>query len=124
MKRADVFNPTTWMRYRKGMCNNCTALCCTLPVRVDSEDLFQMGFITANEVNGSLTRVAAQLIRRGIIASFHRGNRTFVLKQKLNHDCVFLNESRRCIIYDRRPAVCRTFPKNSVRPGYCPKVAK
>lgn len=32
------------------------------------------------------------------------------LKELPNYDCVFLDESRKCTVYDARPRQCRTWP--------------
>lgn len=32
------------------------------------------------------------------------------LKERRNYDCVFLDESRRCTVYEDRPRQCRTWP--------------
>jgi len=32
------------------------------------------------------------------------------LREKHNHDCVFLTRDRRCDVYPHRPAQCRTWP--------------
>lgn len=32
------------------------------------------------------------------------------LKERRNYDCVFLNENRRCTVYEDRPRQCRTWP--------------
>ncbi|MEK6624736.1 MAG: YkgJ family cysteine cluster protein, partial [Bdellovibrionota bacterium] len=32
----------------------------------------------------------------------------------------YLNEERRCSIYERRPETCRNHPKIGPRPNFCP----
>ena len=91
-----------------------------MPVQVTSEELFHMGFIESHQVNGPLKRIAQRLIRSGIIRSFNSRTRLFRLKQLENGDCVFLDSNRLCTIYENRPSICRGFPFNSVRPGFCP----
>ena len=36
---ADIARTDTWHRYRKGLCDNCMAGCCRLPVEVRLSDL-------------------------------------------------------------------------------------
>lgn len=79
-----------------------------------------MGYLEFAQVNGPLRRIAAQLKRLGIVRSYNAQARTFTLVQKSGGDCVFLDANRLCTIYDRRPSVCRSFPSNSMRPGFCP----
>jgi len=95
-----------------------------MPVQVTSEELYHMGFIEAHQVNGPLKRIAQKLIKTGIIKSFNSRNRLFRLKQRENGDCVFLDTKRLCTIYENRPSICRGFPFNSVRPGFCPSQRK
>ena len=79
-----------------------------------------MGFLELTEVTGPLKRIASRLKREGIVKSFNAHTQVFVLAQKNGSDCIFLDENRRCTIYERRPHVCREFPNNSARPGFCP----
>lgn len=121
---VDVDHPGTWVKFKPALCNGCRAGCCTFPVPVDAEDLFHMGYVKAEEVNGPLTKVAVRLRKLGIIQSYSPKKRSFVLAQKNIRDCIFLNRQRRCSIYANRPAVCRGFPFNGARPGYCPNQKK
>lgn len=34
----------------------------------------------------------------------------YALKAKEDGSCIFLNDKKRCIIYDQRPAICRLYP--------------
>jgi Fe-S-cluster containining protein len=55
------------------------------------------------------------------VRSYHPPTGLFVLEQRHGRDCVFLHpETRRCTVYEKRPEVCRNFPKIGPRPGYCP----
>ena len=119
-KPVDILDPKTWVKYDPSMCKGCFSGCCTLPVKVSPEELYHMGFLEFDQVNGALKRVAARLIKEGIIRSYNDRTRTFTLQWNKNHDCIFLDENRRCKIYDRRPGICRRFPDGGARPGYCP----
>jgi uncharacterized protein len=124
MSSVDVLRPKTWVRYEPSMCRGCWAACCTLPVVVNAEDLYHMGYLTLYQVNGPLKRIANRLIKEGIVRSYRDRNRTFILQRTKADECIFLDENRRCKIYDRRPFVCRKFPVNAVRPGFCPSQRK
>jgi len=124
MKKVDILRPKTWVRYQPSLCQGCQAGCCTLPVLVTAEELYHLGYLKADEVNGPLKRIAQRLIRQGIIRSYQDRTRLFRLEQKNGHDCVFLDGNRRCVVYDRRPSICRQFPSNSARPGFCPSQRK
>lgn len=116
--------PSTWVRFKPALCNGCWAGCCTLPVLVTSEELFHLGYLKVHEVEGPLGKVAVRLLKKGIIQSFNPRSRLFTLQQKNGTDCVFLDEDRLCTVYDRRPSICRRFPKGSARPGFCPHTPK
>ncbi len=116
--------PSTWVKYRPELCQGCNAGCCTLPVQVTSEDLFHMGFLKSTEVNGAPKTILKRLKKLGILRSYNQRKAQFTLVQKKGGDCVFLNEQRLCVIYSRRPTICRKFPENSARPGYCPHTLK
>lgn len=83
-----------------------------------------MGFIEPSQVNGPLKRIAQRLIKQGFIKSFNARTRLFRLKQHENGDCVFLDSQRLCTIYENRPSICRGFPFNGARPGFCPSQRK
>ena len=124
MKKVEIAKPSSWVRYKPSMCRGCWAGCCTMPVQVTSEELFHMGFIEAHQVNGPLKRISQKLIKSGIIKSFNSRTRLFRLKQLENGDCVFLDSKRLCKIYENRPSICRGFPFNGARPGFCPSQRK
>lgn len=116
----DRLLPKTWVPYDPANCRGCRALCCTLPVVVTTEDLFHMGFLAAREVNAPRGPLLARLKKAGVVRSYNKRSDLFTLRRHRNNDCVFLDENRLCKIYDRRPTVCRAFPANSLRPGFCP----
>ena len=120
----DPDRPSTWLKYRPGLCEGCWAGCCSLPVEVSAGDLLRMGLIGEDEVRGSLKKVARRLERQGVVKSFRSATGLFTLEQKPHGDCVFLGSDRLCTIYEKRPDVCRQFPSIGPRPGYCPRRGK
>lgn len=122
---VDIDRPSTWPKYRSGMCNGCWGGCCTLPVEVSAFDLIRLGVITEDEAAVSLKKVAKKLMKEGIVRSFHPAVQLFVLEQRAGRDCLYLDEKTRlCTVYEKRPTVCRTFPKIGPKPGFCPCVPK
>lgn len=117
---SDAQVPSTWRKYRKGMCEGCWAGCCTLPVEVSAVDLIRLELITEDEASISLKQVAKRLLKEKIIQSYSAKTGIFVLAQIAGRDCLFLDKDRRCTVYEKRPAVCRAFPKIGPRPGFCP----
>lgn len=114
-----------WKKYRTGMCNGCWSGCCTLPVEVTILDLIRMELISEDEAaGGSLKKIARSLAKQGVIKSFRATTGIFILEQRHGRDCIYLDDDRRCTIYDKRPDVCRRFPEIGPRPGHCPVLPK
>jgi Fe-S-cluster containining protein len=92
-----------------------------MPVEVKLSDLVRLGLATPDEAQGSIKKLARRLIQSGVLASYRAGTDLFMLSQKANSDCFFLDSnSRLCTVYEKRPEVCRSFPKIGPRPDFCP----
>lgn len=124
METTDVGKPSSWVKYRPSLCDDCRAHCCQLPVEVSPADLVRMGLATTDEAQGSLKKLAKKLMKARIIQSFKSRPQLLILEQKPNGDCLFLGVDRRCTIYETRPQVCRNFPEIGPRPGFCPSLKK
>lgn len=104
------------------MCEGCWGGCCTLPVEVSVSDLIRLGLVTEDEACASLKKVARRLEKEGVIQAFVPRSQLFILEQRNGRDCIYLHpKTRLCTVYEKRPEVCRQFPKIGPRPGYCPK---
>ncbi len=123
-KSTDAQRPSTWRKYVSGLCEGCWAGCCTLPVEASASDLIRLGLISESEAAESLKKVAAKLTKQGILQAFSAKAQLFVLEQRNGRDCIFLGKDRLCTVYDRRPEVCRQFPKIGPKPGFCPAASK
>ena len=122
LMKTDPQKPSTWKPYRKGMCEGCWAGCCTLPLEVSAYDLMRLELITEDEAASSLKKVARRLMKEGFVRSFMSRTGVFIMEQRAGRDCIFLGEQdRRCTVYEKRPEVCRQFPKIGPRPGFCPE---
>ena len=118
----DAQRPSEWIKYKSGMCEGCWAGCCTLPVEVSVNDLIRLELITEDEACASLKKVARRLEKEGKIQAFIQRSQLFVLEQRNGRDCIYLGaKDRRCTVYEKRPEVCRQFPKIGPKPGYCPE---
>lgn len=123
----DVDRPSTWKKYISDeQCNTCVANCCTMPVEISLSDLVRLNLVSEDEVqNSSVRKIAKRLIRERWISSYREGTGFFMLTQKANRDCIFLDSrSRMCTMYQLRPDVCRQFPHIGPRPGFCPNEKK
>lgn len=119
--KTDKDKPWTWVKYRKGMCDGCHGSCCTMPVEIKGEDLIRLGLTDIDELELSPKRLAKRLIKEGVISSYRESSGNFMLTQKANDDCYFLDlKTRLCTVYENRPGVCRQFPEIGPRPGFCP----
>lgn len=117
----DKDKPWTWLRYKEGMCRSCSGACCTMPVEIKIEDLIRLELATEDEANHSPKKLAKRLIKEGILSSYREASGNFMLTQKANGDCYFLDlSSRLCKVYEKRPGICRSFPEIGPKPGFCP----
>ncbi len=81
----------------------------------------RLGLASEDEAAGSLKKLAKRLEREGLIQHFQQSTQLFVIEQRHGRDCIFLHEKTRlCTVYEKRPEVCRQFPKIGPRPGFCP----
>ena len=106
------------------MCDGCWAGCCTLPVEVSLADLIRLELATEEEAAISAKAVAKKLMKARIVQAYNAKSQLFILEQRNGDDCLFLGPNRLCTVYDRRPEVCRQFPKIGPRPGFCPCAPK
>ncbi len=91
-----------------------------MPLEVSVSDLIRLGFVTESEAAQELNKVALRLQNQKIIQKFMPRKLVFVIAQKQNKDCIFLDEKRRCTVYSKRPEICRQFPRIGPKPGFCP----
>lgn len=121
MKRPDIDRPSTWKPYKTDMCKGCWGGCCTMPVEIKLADLIRLELCTEDEAAGSIKKLSKRLIKEGYIVSYRQGTEFFMLSQKANRDCYFLDsKTRLCTVYEKRPETCRQFPSIGPRPGFCP----
>ncbi len=118
----DKDRPSTWKKYESGFCTSCVANCCRMPVEVRFADLVRLGLASEDDAHGSMKKLAKRLSKEGIVRSYREGTEFFMLTQKSNDDCYFLDSrTRLCTVYEKRPDTCRGFPSNlGPRVGFCP----
>lgn len=112
----------TWVKYRKGLCDTCNAVCCTMPAEVRVRDLVRMGVVDEFDLDTDLKQLAKRLQKQGIIEHFNFRYGIFTLARRTSGDCSFLDtKTRRCTVYENRPDTCRKHPETlGPRLGYCP----
>ena len=124
-KAADINNTDTWTLYRSGLCDNCVANCCRMPVEATLDDLVRMEVLDPFELQEPLKRIARKLKQAGVVEHYNPSRAIFTLTRRPNLDCTFLDpQSRRCTIYQKRPQICRAHPQVGPKPGYCPHEKK
>ena len=117
---ADIDRLETWCKYKKSLCADCRASCCTMPTEVRVSDLVRMGVVDTFAAEEPTKLVARRLKKAGVISHFNFKTELFTLTRLANDDCIYLNgQTRRCTIYDKRPDTCRNHPHIGPRPGYC-----
>lgn len=122
--RVDKDKPGTWLKYKATMCTTCHATCCTMPVEVRAEDLARLELADSDEME-SPKKLAARLIKDGVVSQYREKTGLFTITAKSNGDCYFLDRNRLCTVYEKRPDVCRKFPTEmSRRLTYCPYIKK
>ncbi len=91
-----------------------------MPVEVRLADLVRMGIVDEFEAGEPAKQIAKRLMKAGIVEHFNFKHSIFTLARRANNDCIYLDaQTRRCTIYDKRPATCRNHPQIGPRPGYC-----
>ncbi|SDO63967.1 YkgJ family cysteine cluster protein [Desulforhopalus singaporensis] len=123
--QATADDLSTWTKYRKKLCGDCLATCCTLPVEVKVPDLVRMELVDKFEQDGNIKQVARRLKKEKLIDHYHHRSGTFTLSRMASGDCLYLHpDTRRCTIYQKRPDTCRNHPQVGPRPGFCPFLLK
>ena len=117
---ADPERLETWVRYSAGLCRDCHATCCTLPVEVRIDDPIRLELVDAFERDEPAKNIARRLAKAGIVEHFNQKHGIFTLTRLANGDCLYLDrKSRLCTVYAKRPDTCRNHPRIGPRPGYC-----
>jgi Fe-S-cluster containining protein len=116
----------TWKKYNADFCTSCLGHCCSMPVEVKAKDLIRLEITNEDEIQNSIKKTAKRLKKEGYISSYREGTEFFMLTQKANSDCFFLDSrSRLCTVYDKRPDTCRDFPSRvGPKIGFCPSEKK
>jgi uncharacterized protein len=122
LRFVDVDRLETWTRYRGGLCDNCVANCCTMPVEVRLPDLVRLELVDPFEAEHEEPKqIAKRLSKAGLIDHFNFRNSIFTLARRASGDCQFLDaRTRRCTVYDKRPGTCRLHPQVGPRSNHCP----
>ncbi len=92
-----------------------------MPVEIRLSDLIRLEVVSEDEAAAGIKKLSKRLLREGIISSYRAGTELFMLTQKSNRDCLYLDsKTRLCTVYEKRPDTCRQFPAIGPRPGFCP----
>jgi Fe-S-cluster containining protein len=97
---VDKDQPKTWVKFKESLCKECLGICCTMPVEVKIEDLLQLGKISEDDLYENRRKLAKRLKKEGLVQSYRESTKLFMLTQRANGDCLFLDEkSRLCVVY-------------------------
>jgi Fe-S-cluster containining protein len=117
----------TWTRYRAGLCDQCQANCCTMPLEVALSDLVRLGWVDAFEAEQvDPARIAKRLQKARQVERYNAKAERYTLARRADGDCINLHPvTRRCTVYEQRPDTCRLHPQQrSPRTGHCAFGAK
>jgi len=114
---VNLDKPSTWREFKKGLCNDCRAYCCRMPLEVQGFDLVRMGICSDFDVELGSKHILKNFAKT--IKSYSKKTNKFTLIQMVNGDCQYLDLNRRCSIYEIRPETCRNHPNIGPRPGFC-----
>lgn len=118
---VNIDDTNTWRKYRKDLCNSCMALCCTLLVEVTHKDMIRLGYTSEWELENDIRGLVKSLKKQKLIKRYNEKRKMFLLESRSDGDCQFLDDNRRCVVYEDRPLVCRKHPEElSTKVGYCP----
>ncbi len=119
---VDVDRLETWTRYRNGLCGDCVANCCRMPVEVRLPDLVGLGLVDPFEAEHEAPKdIARRLMKARQVDHFNHKHGIFTLARRASGDCALLDaRTRLCTVYERRPGTCRKHPQVGPRPGFCP----
>lgn len=119
---VDVDNVQSWTRYKPGLCDQCMANCCTMPVEVRLADLVRLAWVDAFEAEASPAKLIAKRLQKAkLIERFNHKTELFTLARRADGDCALLDaRTRRCTVYAQRPNTCRLHPQVGPKPGHCP----
>ena len=117
---ADIERLETWVKYRKGLCDDCMGSCCTMPVEIRLVDWVRLGVVDEFELEEPIKLIAKRLEKQRLIRHFNAKQEVFTLAQRSNGDCLYLDvNTRRCSVYEQRPTTCRQHPQIGPRAGFC-----
>jgi uncharacterized protein len=89
--KVDKDRPSSWKIYDAQFCTQCRGNCCAMPVEVKASDLIRLKLTTEDEIVNSVKKTAKRLKKEGYITSYCEGTEFFMLTQKSNDDCYFLD---------------------------------
>ncbi len=117
---VQIENPGTWLKYKQEMCKTCVGSCCSLAVEATLDDLIRMELVDPFEAQEPVKKIVKRLKKEGHVRLYNQKSQLFILDQRPNGDCLFLDlEKRNCTIYEKRPKTCRNHPEIGPRNGFC-----
>jgi len=117
---VNINDTSTWPRYKSGMCDDCVANCCRMPVEATIDDIVRLELITPFEATDKVRLIVRKLKKLQLIDSHNPSRNVFTIARRPNLDCIFLDpQSRRCTVYEKRPEICRNHPEVGPRPNHC-----
>ena len=92
---SDIERLDTWVKIQNGLCSDCMASCCSMPVEVKLPDLVRMGIVDEFELQEPVKNIAKRLEKQRIIQHFNFKYEVFTLSRRANGDCMYLDQKTR-----------------------------
>lgn len=108
-----------WTKYKKGLCELCSATCCFMPVEASVSDLIRLNILDEFHMELSERDKIKDALKHPAILRYTASSEKFTLKQKPDGSCFFLDLNKKCTKYNQRPETCRNHPQVGPRPGFC-----
>ena len=91
--------PGSWVRFTPGLCTDCRADCCGLPVEVRGEDLVRLGLVDEYQWQDSPSKAARRLVREGVLQSWRGGTGIGILALFVHDVCDIFLEFTKINVY-------------------------
>jgi aryl-alcohol dehydrogenase-like predicted oxidoreductase len=102
----------TWTRYRAGLCDQCQANCCTMPLEVALSDLVRLGWVDAFEAEQvDPARIAKRLQKARQVERYNAKAERYTLARRaapmaIASTCTRSPAAARCTNSGPTPAAC------------------
>lgn len=113
-----------WTKYNNDLCQTCAGSCCYMPVEVKTSDLIRLEILNEFHLELSEREQIKDALKHPAVLRYTPSSEKFMLKQKTDSSCYFLDANKKCTKYEQRPDTCRNHPHIGPKPGFCAYLKK